>query len=100
MPTVLQFPSGDTIRFGNTFTVATIATDPTAVTFKTKNPNGKVTTYIYLTDAEVVKVGTGVYRVDLALNLVGEWWYRWEGTGDAPGVAEDRVLITASNVIM
>ena len=100
MPTVLQFPSGDTIRFGITFEIASVATDPTTVTFRTKNPNGTVRSFVYLTDDEVVKVGTGIYRIDLALNLVGEHHIRWEGTGDAPGVTEDRVLITASNVIM
>ena len=100
--TVSSFDSGDTIRFQVTFSVNGVNTDPsTSIIFRTKNPNGVVTSYIYLTDAEVIKSATGVYYIDLALTLTGEHHYRWEGTGTtAPGVSEGRIRINRSNVIM
>lgn len=99
--TVNSFYSGDTVRFSIAFTVGTTDTDPTGVIFRTKNPNGVVSSYTYGTDAEVIKVSQGNYRVDLALSLLGEYNYRWEGTGNtAPGVSEGRIKINRSNVIM
>ena len=100
MPTVSPFASGDTIRFSVTFSVAEVNTDPTTVTFRTKNPNGVVTSFIYLTDAELIKTAVGIFNIELALNLVGEHHYRWEGGGpSAPGVSEGRIRIDRSNVI-
>lgn len=99
MPTISSFPAGDTISFSVTFSVSSVDTDPTAVTFKIKNPNKSVTTYIYLTDAELTKTTTGQYKTTLVLNLAGEYSYRWEGTGAAPGVAEDTIKISRSDVI-
>lgn len=100
MPTVSPFSSGDTIRFQVTFSLSSINTDPTTVIFRTKNPNGVVTSYVYLTDNELIKSDTGIFYIDLALNLTGEHFYRWEGTGDAPGISEGRVRVDRSTVLM
>lgn len=99
MPVITSFDSGDTIRFANTFSVSGTATDPTTITFRIKDPNQVVSTYVYLTNAELVRSGTGAYRIDLILSLPGEYWHRWEGTGTAPGAAEDRIKIIRSHVL-
>ena len=102
MPSVNSFFSGDTIRFQVTFTVGSTNTDPsTSVTFRIKNPNGVVTSYIYGTDADLITSATGIYYINLALTLTGEYNFRWEGAGStAPGVSEGRIRINKSNVIM
>jgi len=99
MPHPPSFVSGDSIRFTVLFEVSGTATDPTTVTFRTRNPNKIVQSYVYLTDAEVVRVSTGSFRIDLQFDLPGMWYYRWEGTGVAPGASEDRVKIEKSQVI-
>jgi len=100
MPAISSFTSGDTIRFAVTFSLSGTDTDPTTVTFRTKNPNKVVQSFVYLTDAEVVRTAVGQFRADLILSLPGEWWFRWEGVGIAPGASEERIKITRSHVIM
>jgi len=73
---------GDLRRLTVTFTnLAGTITDPTAVTFSIRDPAGVITTYVYLTDAALVKSTTGVYYVDYAITLPGRHAYRWVGTG-------------------
>ena len=100
MAIISTFDSGDTIRFENIFSVSGTNTDPTTVTFRIRDPNKVVTSYVYGTDVELVKVATGQYRIDLQLDLPGEYFYRWESGGPiAPGAAESRIKITRSQVI-
>lgn len=73
---------GDLRRLTVTFTnLAGTITDPTAVNFSIRKPDGTATAYVYGTDAELVKSTTGVYYVDFALTLPGRHVYRWVGTG-------------------
>jgi uncharacterized protein YfaS (alpha-2-macroglobulin family) len=65
--------------------------DPTAVSFKVKNPTGTTTTY---SGGSVIKDSTGKYHVDIDLNDDGLWYYRVEGTGAAVG-ADEHVLVVA-----
>ncbi len=55
--------------------------DPSTVTFKVMSPGGTITSYVYGTDAELVKVNTGDYYVEWSPNCSGRWYYRWETTG-------------------
>lgn len=64
------------------------ATDPTTVTLKVRAPGGTVTTYVYETDEEVVKVSTGRFRAEIPVTAEGTWHYRWEGTGDVTAAGE------------
>ena len=77
---------GDTRRLSAAFTVAgnsPPATDPTTLTFKMREPDGTVTTYVYVTDAEVVRDSLGNFHVDWLLAQVGRHTYRWVDTGTA-----------------
>ena len=82
-----SYPKGQTVRFSAAFTVSAVATDPTAVTLKTKDPAGTIATYTYAL-GELTKDSTGNYHKDIALATAGIWHYRWEGTGPAAGVEE------------
>lgn len=71
--------------------------DPTAVTFKLYSPDYQTTTYVYGTDAEVVKDATGNYYIDVSPTVAGRWHYRWDSTGTnkASGV-EGSFVVQAS----
>jgi len=84
-----SYDVGDVVRCTGTFTTAAgVATDPTAVNFKVRTPAGTVTTYVYGTDAELVKASTGVYTVDVPLTTTGTWAYRFYSTGTGQAAAE------------
>lgn len=71
---------------GNTVRLATatafknsagVITDPTTVAVKYRKPDGTV-----VTNNAPTKDGTGLYHVDVVIDQVGEWWYRFEGHGN------------------
>lgn len=73
---------GDMRRLQVVFTdFAGAVADPTAVTFRIKKPDGTAVSYVYGTDAALVKSTTGVYYVDFAITLAGRHVYRFVGTG-------------------
>ena len=80
---------GDAVRISTTtaFTNASAAAfDPDVVRGKFKDPSGTITIYVYGTDAELVKDGTGDYHFDIEVDEGGTWYYRIEGETSA-GVA-------------
>lgn len=56
--------------------------DPPKVRYKRRAPDGTITTYLYLTDAALVRAETGRYYVDEKVPLnndyAGEWLLRFE----------------------
>jgi hypothetical protein len=86
MTAAVIYDLGDTLGASVTFNVAGVPTDPDTVTFSMRSPvTGTVTTYVYLTDGEVQQLATGVYEATIVVSEPGRWWYRWLGTGAAPG---------------
>ena len=77
------FEIGDGVRLTCTFrNAAGTKADPTGVSFKKKvHKTGTPTTFVYGTDAEVVKSGTGVYYIDVAFAEAGTHFFKWYGTG-------------------
>lgn len=70
--------------------------DPTTVTAKTKDPNGVVLTYGYLTSpADIVRDELGEYHVDVVADEVGTWTYKWIGTGAGQAVAAAEFKVDA-----
>ncbi len=83
--TVNSYDLGDEVRCASddppfTNAAGTII-DPAAVFFKVKDPEGTVTIYQYGVDAQLVKVSTGIYRVDVDANKPGTWRYKFYSTG-------------------
>ena len=87
--TVNVYTVGAKIRLAALFAVDSVETDPTVVTFKMEKPDGSVQTYVYGTDAQLVKDATGYYHVDWLTALQGAHTYRFAGTGTVcPAAAE------------
>ncbi len=82
-----SYANGATVRLSCTFLVDEVATDPTEVTLRVKDPDGTLVTYT-LAGGTVTRDAEGVYHKDVALSGPGRWRYRWEGTGTAPGAEE------------
>lgn len=99
MAVIQQFEAGDTVRSTATFTVGSTNTDPDTVTVRFRDPFGVITPFVFGTDPEVSNTAVGVYRIDHQMSIPGEWWVRWEGTGAAAGIAEERVFIKRSMVV-
>jgi hypothetical protein len=76
-----NYPIGDGFRLEARFKVDGVLTDPSTVTFQLKDPDDIITTYVYGTDAELVKTGVGIYYMDITVTKPLKWWYRIVGTG-------------------
>jgi hypothetical protein len=91
-----NFFQGNLVRVQVTFTDITgVVTDPTVVTAKIENPSKVITTYVYLATADIVRVSTGVYYIEVDLNQGGIWFYRFEGTGALKAASQDSLKCVA-----
>lgn len=72
--------------------------DPSTVTFKAFSPSGVTTTYVYQTDAQLVRLDTGDYFVDFVPDESGRWHYRWSSTGTGTAVAMEGSFVVQGSV--
>lgn len=80
--TVSSYDVGDLIELKGTFlNDAGVATDPTTIVFKIRPDSGDLTTYVFGTDAELVRVSAGIYTVNWIVVDEGIHQYRFIGTG-------------------
>lgn len=91
----MTYYPGHVLRFSTTFTVSGTPTDPSTVTLTVAGPASS-TSYLYGTDAEVIKSGTGAYYADITLSSAGVWRWRWVGTGAAANPDEGSVTVEPS----
>ena len=92
-----SYDGGDLVRVSLAFTDENgTDADPTTVRGRFRDPDGAITTYLYGTDAELVKDATGRYHFDVSPATSGEWRYRGEGTGAVQAAAEGRFSVRAS----
>lgn len=87
---------GASRRFSCTFKVSGTLTNPTTTTAVVKDPAGTETSYVYGTDAEVVRSTTGTYHIDLTFTSAGTWSVLWLGTGAVVAVAKSSEQATAT----
>lgn len=78
---------GSLVTLSAAFDVAGVATNPTATTFRIREPSGTVTTYLYGSDNELVRDSAGRFHVDWSATEAGEHRVHWQGTGAAQGAA-------------
>ena len=102
--TVNEYDVGDLVRVSVVWTDDdSAAIDPDVVRFIYRTASDVKTTYLYLTDAELVKDSVGNYHVDVAAtNSPGLWNYRFEGEtsgGVAQGADEHEFKVTSSSVL-
>lgn len=76
---------GDIAELTVTFKVGSTLTDPTTVSAVVRKPDGSTTTYSVPT---IVHTSTGVFYVDVTTDQVGEWGFKWVGTGAAADVGQ------------
>jgi hypothetical protein len=88
-----KYDKGDKVRSQMVFTVNGVPTDPTTITAKVRTPAGVTTPYVYGSDAEVVRVSTGVYRIDISAAQSGLYHVKWVGVGTAEAVEEDSFFV-------
>ena len=94
---VEAYDKGDRVQFTAAFTnLAGAAADPTTIRFKVKRPDLTETTWVYGTDAQVVRDGVGAYHAEVDFDQSGDWTYRWEGTGAVQSAGERAVIVRAS----
>ena len=87
--TGLGYHVGDVRKLQATFRdSAGTLTDPTTVTFKVRAGDGSTTTYLYGTDAQLVKASTGVYYVLWTIASNRRHFYKFTGTGTVAAVEE------------
>jgi hypothetical protein len=94
--TVFYAGSAELATLGNTFRVAGVATDPTAVTLVVTDPLGVATTYNYPTPATITRTSAGVYTKDIPCATAGTWTYEWTGTGAASDVEPGTWLVSSA----
>lgn len=92
---------GDLVRVSAPFTLVSsgAAVDPDVVKLTIKTPSGTVTTYIYGTDAEIVKDSTGNYHADISAGEAGTWHYRWWSTGNGQAAQEKRFEVRTAEAV-
>lgn len=49
--------------------------DPDTITFEVKAPGGSTVSYVYGTDSNVTKAGTGDYKCAIDVDTAGRWHY-------------------------
>jgi hypothetical protein len=103
MPTVQSYVIGDVlvgnrVRLSAEFKQDAELKDPTTVTFKVRDPNNRLFTFVFGTDPEVVRDGTGRFHFGLLLSTAGKYRYRWESTGPVTAANESTVTALASQV--
>lgn len=69
-------------------------TDPSAVLFQQRDPEGVVTPYVFGSDVELVRSAEGRFYVLVDADNPGTWTYRFEGTGDV--TAADEMTFTVA----
>lgn len=78
-----------------------VEVDPDVITFTIEDPSGNSETYIYGTDAEVLRDGTGLYSIYVNLDEPGLWNYRIEAedaSGIYMGADEGSLLVRRSRI--
>jgi hypothetical protein len=94
-----QYDQGDSVTLTCTFTnSAGTNTDPTEVILRVKDASGNVDVYTY-TLAEITQSATGIYTKAITLDESGDWFYRWEATGDVIAAVEGAIYVKTSNVV-
>lgn len=87
--TVFFESANELAKISNTFSVDSVATDPTTISLTITTPSQTSTTYTYAA-SQITRSGTGAYYKNVTCNEAGTWTYKWVGTG----AAEDTVAGT------
>lgn len=85
----MAYDIGDLVKISGTFTdSANTAGDPTTVSITIAPPTSAETTYVYGTDAALVKDSVGNYHANWSCAESGVHRYRWVSTGTLQAAEE------------
>lgn len=90
---VNTYDASTTVRLRSGFTVAQSGdpADPASVKLWVSDPSGTITEY---TEAEMTHESTGVFYMDVVLDMVGVWTYKWQGLGGVEAASPDiRIIV-------
>jgi hypothetical protein len=87
------------VRVNVTFALSNVNTDPSVVTAYYKSPTGVITTLVYGVDNALIKDAAGQYHVDILAQIVGNWFYRFEGSGTLIAANESEFVIQPSQIL-
>ena len=90
---------GDKVILRAAFDTDGAPNDPTTLTAQVRRPDGTMTTYTYLTTADIVRDSTGRYHLDVVIDQAGTWYVRWAGTGTAQAAEEESLWARPSAVV-
>lgn len=90
--TIPSFKVGQKPKLKGEFAATDVPTDPTVITFTIVEPDedATVTTYVYGTDAQLVRDDVGVYHVFFEIVHAGMHCYSFKGTGACEGLESDK----------
>ncbi len=95
-----DYDNGDLVRAATAFTNSGgSAADPSNITVKYRIGAGVISSYVYGTDAEVVRDSVGNYHIDILMENPGVYHIRWEGTGTVTAADEDTWIVKQSRLI-
>ena len=92
-----SYDIGDLVTLTATFTVATVATDPTTISLVIEDPSANEVTYTYAL-GEITKSGTGIYTKNISIDEHGVWRYKFTGTGTCQAVEEGQFFVKQSRI--
>lgn len=92
MPTN-TYDKGDAVRLNASFTIGGVATNPTNILLRIKDQSGNET---IVTTGTISELSTGNWFYDVQVTGSGQWWYRWEGSGNLTAVDENSLLVDPS----
>lgn len=94
MPTFSTYDEGSPVRMVGTFKdINGILVNPTTVIVRVKDPTGAVTLPAVEND------NPGIYHADIVASIPGNYYYRFESTGDLVAVADAQINVTPSPVL-
>lgn len=73
-------------------------TDPTTVSLRWRAAGGTETTWVYLTDSQIVRDSVGLYHADIPVVVPGLHYFRWKGTGAVTAAEEGTFDVNTSFV--
>jgi uncharacterized protein YfaS (alpha-2-macroglobulin family) len=91
------YTKGAVVRLSAMFKQNNTPLDPSIVRVRIKDPNGKVTQYVYGNTSDVIRESIGLYHYDLSLPQSGRWFYKFESSGNGQAAAEGSVEVTPSD---
>ena len=73
--------------------------NPSVVKVRVTTPASVVTTYVYGTDAALVRESTGIYYINVdTTDKPGKWKYRWFSTGTGQAASDNLSFDVIANV--